>query len=196
MKNSNKFILILLFCLPFANLSCGGESESATAKNIVMKVSSSAIVLPTNLDDTLGQTCISGGAKGPRVRLHASINWLGTTNLLPLVITMAINDSRLSASYNGAIAADKGKESLASFFGQTATDFIAPNLGVVTSTTCSFDYGGLPIPRSPLTGSSELQIPVMLTMSGVARDSDGNDIPFTKQLLATVTYMAGSVPAN
>jgi hypothetical protein len=182
----------LLSCTVFL-LSCSGAQESEIAKKITFATSSVAIVLPNNLtnSDTVHQTCIAGGVAGPRVRLNATITWNGTDKLLPLFIKLSITDDRLAAIYNGSVSpSSAGDESLAGVFG-LSTDYI-PAGTTVTTNACFLDFGGLPKPVTTLKGASQLQIPAILSMTGVVRDSSGNDTPFVKEINATLTYVAGS----
>ena len=178
-------------------MSCGaGGEESAIAKNITFTTSKVAFVLPNDLSDIFGGTCIEGGITGPRVRLRATIKWVGEGDLLPLVIRLEFSDSRVDASYAGVISAPEEAESLATIFDGLTTDFIPPGNTTYATTTCFLDYQGFPKPNVELKGSSQLEIPVTLTMMGVVRDADGNDTPFTKETTATITYVAGSIPID
>jgi hypothetical protein len=181
--------------------SCSGASESAIAKKITLSVSSSAVVLPNTLDATVGQTCNGAGVSGPRVRLRATLEWDGDTNLVPLVLRMYGSDSRLSGDINVSVSSsDSSKESIAYYFlgtGTGATDYFPKNVSTSYSTsTCFFDYGSLPKPTTTLTGTSQLQIPVTVQLMGVSRDDSGNETPFIKEIQTSIIYAAGSVPST
>ena len=190
-------ILIIFLALPFGLLSCGSESaqESAIAKQITFGTSNLALVLPNKLSAILLQTCNSSDVTGPRVRLKASIAWSGTGKLLPLVIRLLIEgDTRLAGDFAGSLSSSADdQESLAKIFGVT-TDYIPSGTTVYSTSTCFLDYGGLPKTVTELKGANQIDVPATLSITGVVRDDDGNDVPFTKEVTTIVTYVAGSVP--
>ncbi len=198
MKHFNKTLtlkFIFLFCLSFTSMSCGeGESESAIAKKITLTISKGAIVLQNKLSDVYGQTCVSGGVTGPRVRMRSSIAWSGEGDLLPLAIMISSSDRRLAAEMSGTISpGEAGSESLAFMFGLT-TDYIPSDGVAYPMTDCFLDYGGLPRPIQKVTGANTLEVPVTIQVTGVVRDSNGDDTPFVKEVSSTIIYVAGSVP--
>lgn len=198
MKIKRRFFIFLLG-IPFFLLSCSqGEEESAIAKNITLTPSKVAIVLPNDLSDEWNQTCIAGGVSGPRVRLKASIKWVGEEgDLLPLVISLRLTDSRISGTFAGTISpSDEASETLAGSMFGVATDYLPASDTTYVMTTCFLDYGGLPKPVTEVKGASQLEIPATLMLTGVVRDANGEDTPFVKEVSTTVTYVAGSVPIN
>lgn len=197
--NSRNFILklVVFSIIPFGLLSCGSQSaqESAIAKQITFNTSNLALVLPNKLSALLGQTCNSSDVSGPRVRLKASISWAGTGKLLPLVIRLIINDEpRVAGDFAGSLSSSAdNQESLARIFGVT-TDYIPSGTTVYSTSTCFLDYGGLPKTITDIKGANQVDVPATLSITGVVRDDDGNDVPFTKEVTTIVTYVAGSVP--
>lgn len=184
----------LLLSIPLIVASCGqGEEESEIAKKITFTTSQNAVVVQNNLSDS-GQTCVSGGVRGPRVRLRSSIKWEGTGDLLPLVIIIRATDARLAQDIKGAVSPGQAdSESLAFMFGLT-TDYIPPGATAYPMTTCFLDYGGLPAPKQELKGTATLEVPVTIQINGVVRDSEGNDTPFVKEVNSSIIYVAGSIP--
>lgn len=199
MVKIKKCLFIFLLSIPFFLLSCSqGEKESAIAKKITLTPSKVAIVLPNDLSDEWNQTCMAGGVTGPRVRLKASIKWVGTEgDLLPLVISLQFKDSRVSGEFAGTVSpGDEGSETLAGSLFGVATDYLPASDTTYAMSTCFLDYGGLPKPVTELKGTAQLEIPATLMMTGVIRDAQGEDTPFVKEVSTTITYVAGSVPIN
>ncbi len=197
MKLSNHYFRACILSLSLFLLSCGGgEGESEIAKNIVFTTSKVAIVLPNGLSNEFGQTCVSSGISAPRVRLRGTIKWLGQGDLVPLVMRMLIvDDSRLAGDFAGAISpGDDGGESLAFLFDGLTTDYIPSGSTTYSTGSCALDFGGLPTPDNELKGSAQLEIPVVISITGVVRDANGEDTPFVKEISTNITYVAGSIP--
>jgi hypothetical protein len=196
MNKSLKFMGLFFTVLSLIVVSCSNKAEeSKIAKAITLTVTKGAIVLPNNLP--MGNTCVASGVSGPRVRMRATIKWEGQGNLVPLVIRLQINDSRLSGDFNGPISpSDDNAESLSGMFG-VSDDFLAPKATAYVMQDCFLDYGGLPKPNSNLTGATYLEIPATLIMMGIVREpSVLVEAPFIKEVPTTVIYVAGSVPST
>lgn len=198
MKTQNFFTPFLILGCAFSIISCGeGAEESAVAKQITLTTSKVALVLPNDLSFTANQTCTAGGITGPRVRLKATIKWEGEGDLLPLVIRLIFSDQRLGGDFTGAISpSDEGSESLARIFDGVTSDFIPPGPDSYTTSTCFLDYGTLPKPKVELKGTAEIEVSVIVSMTGVVRNAQGDDTPFIKEVPGKITYVAGSVPVN
>lgn len=186
----------LLLCLFL--VACG-EEESEVAKNIKLKVSSGAIVLPTKLigvnSDLAATTCMLDDVEGPRIRMRASIIWSGTGNLIPFLVRLELDNPALSGKFAGLVSPGDESESVSSLFGVT-TDYIEPDGIAHASTTCFLDFGGLPEPKAELTGRRELRIRGQIFMTGVSRTDAGIEKPFVKEVPTDLIYVAGSVPAE
>lgn len=191
---SNNLFRNTLLIISSAFLCACGEGESEVAKNIKFKVSSGGVVLPTDLDE-LDSSCNDSDISGPRVRMRASIIWSGTNlgNLYPVTAIATIQNSQLSGEYEEAKGPREDDETISSYFGLTS-DFIPPDGEVYSSSSCFFDWGGLPRPVRRLQGRNELRVRGNVLLTGVARTSTGVESPFVKQADFEITYLAGSVP--
>jgi hypothetical protein len=193
----------------FALLLSGcGEGESEIARNIKMKVSSGAIVLPTKLygqsvvDGRIPTTCLADDVTGPRVRMRISLIWSGVDfgNLIPFLLRLELDTPMLSGKFSGIIYPAGEAESLSEFLGAN-TDYIEPvtDQTPIASDTCYLDFGGLPEPVSELTGRRELRVRGKVVMTGVTRTTADNGVagiekPFVKEVPTDVVYVVGSIP--
>lgn len=212
---------LLIYSLCLSVMSCAGkkESESEIASKIEVKLKpENTTVLPTALNNTVAfTTCLEGGVAAPRVRFpEITIAWSGTERLLPLLLQVRMEDSRLKSVYTAVMAPSGSLATIAHLFGRrTAVDqngtvvmndeipgfsgapntapTIYSNKDPVTG-VCYPDFGGLPATTEPISGSNTLKIRMQFKLSGVVESSSGEQMPFTKSFDGYVTYFDGSVP--
>jgi hypothetical protein len=192
-----KYSLLSLSCILL--FGCG-EGESEVAKNIKFKVGSGVLVLPTKLAGASSEfpgTCVSEDVSGPRVRLSTSLVWSGTEigNLLPFVVELRVeNNPALDSAFKANIGPGGNTESISIFFG-VSTDYIVPDPDAIRSSSiCFLDYGSLPKPKVELAGNSQLKVQGKVFMYGIARKSDGTELPFVKETKTEFIYTGGSIP--
>jgi len=178
-------------------LSCeaGQEGESDIAKAITLRVTQDALVLPTDLDEF--ETCIDGGADGPRVRIRASLDWAGRgkgpdENLVPLTVTLIIDNNAQVGTYIKTISTAGARESISIIFGYEATDYIAPG-ATAAAPRCFLDYGGLPPPIQEITGTRQVFVNGTIRVMGIVRQGEREE-PFVKEVRTRILYVAGSIP--
>ncbi|MFN8791034.1 MAG: hypothetical protein ACK5Y2_06225 [Bdellovibrionales bacterium] len=189
--------VILAISVSFYVLSCdqGQEGESDIAKAITLRVTQDALVLPTDLDEF--ETCIDGGADGPRVRIRASLVWNGTgkgsdENLVPLTVSLIIENNSQVGSYVRTLSTGGTRESISIIFGYESTDYIAPGATAATP-RCFLDYGGLPAPAQEITGTRQVFVNGTIRVMGIVRQGDREE-PFVKDVRTRILYVAGSIP--
>ena len=189
--------MILDFSSCFFLLSCesGQEGESDIAKAITLRVTQDALVLPTDLDEF--ETCIDGGADGPRVRIRASLFWAGRgkgpdENLVPLTVTLIIDNNAQVGTYIKTISTAGARESISIIFGYEATDYIAPG-ATAAAPRCFLDYGGLPPPIQEITGTRQVFVNGTIRVMGIVRQGEREE-PFVKEVRTRILYVAGSIP--
>lgn len=186
---------MLLSLLVFT--SCSEDSESAIAKAITFTVSKTAIVAPNDFTYPEGSICPVDSVSGPRVRLRSTIKWTGQNlDLVPLTISLRIQSNRLqNSNFSQVLAPKDTNESLANVWDNISTDFIQPG-DTTYESRCLLDYSSLPKPTAPVLGNAQLKIPAQIVLTGVVRNSDGEDTPFTKTVSTEIIYVDGSVPPD
>lgn len=203
----NRIVTVLVMSvLSLPLLSCDqAQGESKIAKAIRLSVTSSAIVLPTDLTNEIAfQTCIADGVTGPRVRMRAAISWPGLENgaddlLIPLTISLNIRKGSGAGDteYTNTIGATNEFESISLLFGLEEDDFIPADGVVYSSNQCFLDFGDLPKPTSTLSGSAQQYVPATVRMMGIVRNAVTlEETPFVKEVNTKVLYVAGSIPED
>lgn len=193
MKKIFEISCLFVFLTVFS--SCADNAGNEITNAITFTVSRQAIVAPSKI--TSPDNCPTEEVSGPRIRLRSSIKWEGNSrDLLPLSISIQIQSSQLSeGKYNQILTPTGSNESLAFVWDDLNTDFIPPGPKTYES-RCFLDFSGLPRPTNDLNGNAQLKVRATITISGVARDTFGEDVPFVKTADTEVIYMSGSVPAQ
>lgn len=194
-KSISRMILAVSSSLFLLSCEAGQEGESDIAKAITLRVTQDALVLPTDLDEF--ETCIDGGADGPRVRIRASLDWAGRgkgpdENLVPLTVTLIIDNNAQVGTYIKTISTAGARESISIIFGYEATDYIAPG-ATAAAPRCFLDYGGLPPPIQEITGTRQVFVNGTIRVMGIVRQGEREE-PFVKEVRTRILYVAGSIP--
>ena len=173
--------------------SCGEDGGNEITNAITFTVSRQAIVAPSNIESP--ENCPTEDVKGPRIRLSSSIKWEGNSrNLLPLSIGIEIRSPLLAVNeYNQLLTPNGGNESMSFMWDELSTDYIPPGPTTYAS-RCFLDFSALPRPINELRGNAQIKVRAKITLTGIARDALGEDVPFVKETETDIIYMSGSVP--